>query len=419
MGNMALIGLMDCNNFFVSCERLFRPDLLKKPVAVLSSNDGCIVARSQEVKDMGIPMGLPLFQAKQLSDTSSITFFSSNFTLYRDISARVMQTLAEEMGECEIYSIDEAFFELPDTVTEEEVHTIRSTIMRRVGIPVSIGVAKTKTLAKQASVFGKKGNGVFLLTEEIWKEKSKNAPCASVWGLGRATVGKLAALDVSTAADFMKLERGFVRKQFGVGGERIYNELHGTVSHNLERNSQDVRQSITSTRSFAKTTQKLIELESAVSYHITHAAKKLREKDLLCSRLYIELRASRHSDFSHRRGGAEIVLPESTNNTGDLLSFALQKVREIYDPDIPYKKAGVVCSGLIPSSFVPRSLFTEHSKDSTVNVIDSVVDRVTNKFGMHALHFASVLDSGARSSMALRSKEYTTSWGDIPSVHAK
>jgi DNA polymerase V len=187
---LEMIGLLDCNNFFVSCERLFRPDLLKRPVAVLSSNDGCIVARSAEVKDLGVPMGVPYFQVKDVLTKAGAVLFSSNFTLYRDVSARVMDTLEDEVGLIDVYSIDEAFFEVEDDATEADVLAIRARVMKEVGVPVSIGIASTKTLAKQASVLAKKGNGVCILTDALWQEKMEEVPCGSVWGLGRQTVIK-------------------------------------------------------------------------------------------------------------------------------------------------------------------------------------------------------------------------------------
>ena len=415
---MAKIGLLDCNNFFVSCERLFRPDLVKKPVAVLSSNDGCIVARSQEVKDMGIPMGLPLFQAKQLCDTSSITFFSSNFTLYRDISARVMRTLATEVGVCDVYSIDEAFFALSDDIGDTDIQHIRDRVIQNVGIPVSIGVADTKTLAKQASRFAKKGDGVRVLRAEDWEKESKEVSCSSIWGLGRATVTKLATQNIHTADDFMQLPRSFVRKNLGVAGERVFDELHGVVVHSLGDHSDDVQQSITSTRSFAKTTNTLSELESAVTYHTMQCAKKLREKELLCTRVYLEMHASRHSDFGARKGGVEIHLDGATDVTQELLSAILPNVRALFESEVPYKKAGIVLSGLVPTSYRTHSLF-ESGNTREKNILDQVSDTLQDMFGWDALHLASVLPSRDKSSSLLRSKAYTTNWGDIPSVQTK
>lgn len=412
---MKYIGLLDCNNFFVSCERLFRPDLAKKPVAVLSSNDGCIVARSQEVKAMGIPMGLPLFQVKQLVDINAITLFSSNFTLYRDISARVMQTLKDEVGDCHVYSIDEAFFGL-DTTSESELHELRARIIQKTGIPVSIGVAATKTLAKVGSEFGKKGTGVCLLEAALWEEAATKVPCNDIWGLGRATTGKLTEMGVTTAAEFMALPRRLVRQKFGVAGERIYDELAGVRVYALTDDAADPQQSITSSRSFAQTTNQLLELESAVSYHVDHVGAKLRDRGLKATMMYVVLQASRHSDFALRRGGGEVVLDAPINSTPELTKLALARVRDTYDKEVPYKKAGVILAGLIPAQYTSRSLFatTEKSRPD----VSSVLDVIQKRFGFDALHSAAILNSRDRSNRQMRSKAYTTAWKDIPTVQA-
>ena len=413
-----MIGLMDCNNFFVSCERLFRPDLLKKPVAVLSSNDGCIVARSQEIKDLGVPMGVPYFQVRDVCDKAGAVLFSSNFTLYRDISARVMHTLTSEVGECEVYSIDEAFFEVSDTITQDEVMAIRLRVMKNVGLPVSIGVAKTKTLAKQASAMAKKiTNGICILTLDD-QEHINNAPCSSVWGLGRQTSTKLREMGVTTIGEYIALDRAVVRRDFGIAGERVYNELQGTVVYGLGHNSEDIRKSITSSRSFEKTTNNLANLESAVAYHVTSVAEKLREKKLVASRVYVTMQASRHGDFFLRNTSTEIVLTLPTSSTNDLLTEVLARVRTLYDPEVPYKKVGVTLGGLMPESYVTTTLFGVSMKDEDMN-IDAVTDSINEKFGHGTLRSGVIFAGATRSSAKLRSKEYTTHWEDIPSVGAK
>lgn len=413
-----MIGLMDCNNFFVSCERLFRPDLLNKPVAVLSSNDGCIVARSQEVKDLGVPMGIPYFQVKDVLDKAHATLFSSNFTLYRDISSRVMQTLASEVGPCDIYSIDEAFFEVREGSSEEEVMSIRSKIMKDVGLPVSIGIAATKTLAKQASSIAKKEKGVCMLTEDAWKHYMLTAPCSSVWGLGRQTVSKLRGMGVSTVADFLRLDRSVIRSHFGVGGDRIYSELQGVAVHELGHNSLDVQQSIMSTRSFEKTTSELSYLQSAIAYHVSFAAEKLREKKLVASRIYVSILPSRHGDFFLKTGTSESILSVPTANTRDLMREALRQTKSLFDPEVPYKKAGIVLGGLMPASYVTEALFTDEQSSKDTSSIDEVADALNKKFGHGTLKAGVILPSGARGSAKLRSKEYTTRWKDIPNVRA-
>lgn len=412
---MHYIGLLDCNNFFVSCERLFRPDLANKPVAVLSSNDGCIVARSPEVKAMGIPMGIPLFKAKQLVDMSQVTLFSSNFTLYRDLSSRVMDTLAEEVGECDIYSIDEAFFTVSAT-SEAELARLRAIIMQKTGIPVSIGVAATKTLAKEASEIAKKGSGVCLLTAPEWAVRAETTPCSDIWNLGRATTVKLQKLGVETVAEFMRLERRSVRQLFGIAGERIYDELSGVAVYGLDDDPRDTRKSTTSSRSFAEVTHDLPALQSAVAYHVAQVSRKIRSLNLACTVMYIELRASRHSDFSYRKGSTEVVFDVPTESTHELTKLAHGAVARIFDPEIPYKKAGVTVSGLVPKQYLSPSLFDRRSEG--MSQLDQVLDAINERFGFAALHSAAIMPSRDRSNRKLRSAAYTTSWADIPTVRA-
>lgn len=402
----------------MSCERLFRPDLRTRPVAVLSSNDGCIVARSQEIKDLGIPMGVPYFQVKDICQKAGAVLFSSNFTLYRDISARVMRTLENEVGVCDIYSIDEAFFHIADDATEAEILLIRARIMKNVGLPVSIGVASNKTLAKQASVIAKKGTGACILTKEKWLERTQMTSCGSIWGIGRQMVTTLRGMDVSTVAEFMALDRSIVRKVLGVQGDRIYLELHGESVHTLGQNSKDIQQSIMSTRSFEKTTSKLSELESAIGYHISFASEKLREKKLVASKLYVQILPSRHGDFALRRGSSDITLSIPTADTQTLLTEALTQVRTMFDPEVPYKKAGVVLGGLMPASYITNTLFETPIPQESPKNIDTITDALNLKFGSGTIRSGVVLQSGARTRASLRSKDYTTSWKDIPSVRA-
>ncbi len=416
-----MIGLMDCNNFFVSCERLFRPDLWGKPVAVLSSNDGVIVARSNEVKAMGVPMGMPLFQAKKLVDMTGVTLFSSNFTLYRDISSRVMEVLAEEVGQCEIYSIDEAFFKISEDITEAELTALRNRIISRVGIPVSIGVAKTKTLAKVGSEQGKKdGSGICLLTDEKWNELAISYPAGEVWNLGRSMAAKLREQNITTADGFRQLDTSYVQKVFGVGGRRVQDELNGIMVHKVGENSRSIRQSIMSTRSFAGIVQKRNELDSALSYHVTEVSRKLREKKLLTSRISVLARAGRHSDFAHRQSTVDVVLDEPTNDTTKLIKLTLSAMDKLYDSNIPYKKVGVTVAGLMPESFRQATLFdSESAADKDLGALDRVRDQLNARFGTGALRQGVILKSGANTSAKLRSPQYTTRWGDIPRVVAK
>jgi len=409
---------MDCNNFFVSCERLFRPDLERVPVAVLSSNDGCVVARSQEVKDLGIAMGVPLFQVKDICQKEKITLFSGNITLYRDISSRVMQVLAQEVGECEIYSIDEAFFTLPDDVTEADIHVIREKVMKNVGIPVSIGVAKTKTLAKQASSIGKKDSGVCVLKQEDWTPRATEVKCGEVWGLGRQTTTKLSQQGIKTVAQYMSLSRGLVSQLYGVSGERIHDELHGIPVSRIDRNSEASCKSIASTRSFATVTKSLSDLESAVAGHVTHCAESLRKRGVVTAKVYVQIQTDRYGDFFMQGDSAEIVLEQPTSETSVLLKETLRQVRKMYTSEVPYKKTGVTFSGLMPESYITSTLFdAEVAKGS--GILDTVIDGMNERFGRGTIRSGSIRGNGTKSNAQLRSKLYTTQWKDIPSVHAK
>ncbi len=419
---MQYVGLLDCNNFFVSCERLFRPDLVGKPVAVLSSNDGCIVARSQEVKDMGIPMGLPLFQAKQLTDMSSVTLFSSNFPLYRDISSRVMQCLAEEVGECEVYSIDEAFFKVSSTITDTELQRVRQVIMQKTGIPVSIGVAATKTLAKVGSKLAKKQGGTKILETADWRKVAETFALEDIWNLGRATVRTLREHSVTTPAAFMALDPAWVRSQFGVMGCRLQDELKGTAVYTVATNSNVLRQSLASTRSFAKTTNDEGSLKSALTYHLTHVAEKLRTQKIAASWLVVELRAGRHSDFAYRRGTVLVPLVAPSNSTVTLLATVMDGFGELFERGVPYKKAGVVAGGLVPVSFIQPDLFAATAPTTAVanawSAVDAVTDSLNRRFGGGTIRPGSILDRRPKTNASLRSPSYTTVWKDIPTVRA-
>lgn len=412
---MAWVGLMDCNNFFVSCERLFRPDLIGRPVAVLSSNDGCIVARSEEVKALGVPMGIPLFQAKQLVDMGQVTLFSSNFALYRDLSARVMTALAAEVGACEVYSIDEAFFTLTEQVSEAELQLIRAAIIARTGIPVSIGAARTKTLAKIASKQAKQQGGVRLLTLARWQDEAAVTPLGAVWNLGSSTEKTLRQHQCETPAAFMAAPRSWVKPTLGISGCRLQDELNGISVYPVHANSTTLRQSVTSTRSFPAVTGDRPALEAAVTYHLTEVAEKLRQLGLAPQWLTVELRAGRHSDFAWQRGTVTLPLATATNRTADLLKLALRGVGELYQSAIPYKKAGVIAGGLLPLSAIQPALFaTGDAVPDTA--LDELTDQLNARFGAHTIHPATLIDRRPKTNANAQSPHYTTQWKDIPTV---
>lgn len=414
---MSDIALMDCNNFFVSCERLFRPDLLGKPVAVLSSNDGCIVARSQEVKDLGIPMGVPYFEVRDICKKERITLFSSNFKLYRDISDRVMQTLLREASQVEIYSVDEAFFDASG-LSEEKLYLLRETIMREVGIPVSIGISSTKTLAKVANNYAKKGTGVCVLNTDLWNKKRGDTSCGSIWGIGRKMTARLTQDGIHTVDELLSRGVSYARDTFGVHGERIYLELSGVSAHGDQASSDNIHQSIRSTRSFHAVVHEKSVLESALGHHVTQVGKKLREREHMALRLGITVAPGRYSNYLLRRSTAEVIFAVPTADTHVLLQEALKLLNDLYDPEVPYKKAGVTVGGIVPCRYVSPSLFrTDDSKD--LRALYTATDHLNRRFGNDTIRPATLLQTDKwRERATLKSQEYTTSWKDIRRVRA-
>lgn len=412
-----VVGLMDCNNFFVSCERLFRPDLRGKPVAVLSSNDGCIVARSQEVKDLGIPMGIPLFQVMDIVKKYNISLFSSNFSLYRDISLRVMSALRDEYDCISVYSVDEAFFEIRKGQTIDDIRAIRERIMHKTGIPVSFGIAPTKTMAKLANVEAKKGSGVAYLTQKDAQTYYETVRCGTVWGIGRQMSKRLDVLGIRTVSTMLEKGLYFMRQEFGVQGERIFLELSGTCAeggdHEVSPNA-----SIMSTRSWSGVHTEYAFLISAIGHHVAHVAKKLRERGLVARSFSVICAPSRHGDFALRRGGGSLDLDVPTNDTTVLLKLAEKIFQSFYEKDVSYKKAGAIVSGLVPHEYAAQSLF-ETKDEKNKGTVDTIVDEINNRFGRDMVHSGLILsNASSEASSRLRSRDYTTKWSEIASVKA-
>jgi DNA polymerase V len=414
-----MIGLMDCNNFFVSCERLFRPDLIGKPVIVLSSNDGCVVSRSQEVKDLGIPMGVPHFEIKDICKKERITVFSSNFALYRDISARVMNTLKSEFETCSVYSVDEAFFEADPSLTTDQLMEIRARIIQKTGIPVSIGIAKTKTLAKAVNRIAKKGTGVCILDDALYNDVILELLCSSIWGIGRQTSSVLSKHKVYTIKDLLVQDPMFIKKNLGIAGERICMELCGVRAYELEEGDDEVQGSYMSTRSFGAPVHDKQVLLSSLSYHVTHVAKKLRRDGCVAGRITVLVRGSRYGAFSHREGSKSVMLLEPTNSTLVLIKEASKLLDVLYTEEIPYRKAGVVFSDVRPVHNTSNTLFGDVVSKEKQGKIDTIIDTLTDKYGSEIVHSGLVYQTSSWKERRMHhSKEYTTKWSDIACVKA-
>ncbi|MCA9354000.1 MAG: Y-family DNA polymerase, partial [Candidatus Kaiserbacteria bacterium] len=413
----AWIGLLDCNNFFASCERLFRPDLVGKPVLVLSSNDGCVVARSQEVKDIGVPMGVPYFQIKDIVKKHSITTFSSHFALYRDISRRVMTVLREQLDTVEQYSVDEAFF----TVTEhpEEVaKRLKQEVERVVGIPVSVGIARTKTLAKYANVLAKKGVGIRVLDTPELLTTASQIPLVAIWGVGGKMELRYKQHGLATVADLLAADTARISRLFGISGLRLQRELSGEPSYFVAPRLEP-QQSIMSSRSFKNTVSDSSTLMDAVAYHVRHVAADLRKMEQGATQLAVSIRPSRHGDFMLRGGTVLTTFDTPTSDSFELMRAAARLTEKLYEAGVPYKKAGVTVSGLRSLEVQQESLFEPASTPKATAAVSELIDTLNDHTGREVVLLGSRLKSQKwQSRHDVRSPAYTTRWSDVASVSA-
>ncbi|MEM9336479.1 MAG: Y-family DNA polymerase [Patescibacteria group bacterium] len=417
---MTFIGLLDCNNFFVSCERLFRPDLRDVPTMVLSSNDGCVVARSQEIKDMGIPMGIPFFKIKDIIKDKRTAVFSSNFPHYREVSRRVFAVMRQEIDTVEQYSVDEAFFTLSAVSIEEaqeKVVRIRNAIQTKVGMPVSIGLASTKTLAKLANSKAKKGDGIYLLDPTNMSEIN-DIPLGEVWGIGGGRAREMKGHGLVTIKDLINADTERVQKLFGIAGKRLQQELSGASVERL-KNRLDLQKSIMSTRSFASSTDDLLVLEDAVAYHVRHALEDLREMGAKATHIRVMIRPSRHGDYMLRGGSAEAILDVPSDDTILYIKEAIKLTKQLYEPKVPYKKAGVIISGIVATAGTQQPLFVDQELEERQGLME-VIDAVNAKLGRETLRAGDrKLRSKWQTKKELVSPAYTTRWSDIATVAAK
>ena len=359
---MVTFALCDCNSFYCSCEAVFQPRLWGKPVVVLSNNDGCVIARSPEAKALGIPIGAPAFQWRDRFKEGRVEVFSSNYALYGDMSHRVMQVLGQHAAAVEVYSIDEAFLSLEGMATAQlEIHarTIRETVKQWTGIPIGVGVSSTKVLAKLANRQAKKSGGVCVLDHQSTEGRAllDGWLFGEVWGIARATTGKLATLGIHTAGDLGRAPLQTVRRRLGVVGERMALELRGVSCLELEE-VQEPRKNICCSRSFGRPVDSLDELREAVAAHATRAGEKLRREGLAASSIHIFLLTNRYKpdepQHSPQGGRPFIVL---TSFTPELIGEAMRVLKGIYRPGYRYTKAGVLCLGLVPDEEKQASLF--------------------------------------------------------------
>ena len=387
------IALIDCNNFYASCERIFNPKLIGKPIVVLSNNDGCIIARSKEAKKLGIKMGEPYFKAKNIIEKNKVEVFSSNYSLYGDISQRVMETLSSFSSEVEIYSIDEAFLGL-NGFENYELKTycnhIRQTINKWVGIPVSIGVGPTKTLSKIANNLAKKNSnykGVCILENKIEIKKAlQQTSIEDVWGIGRRLSIFLKKYNINTAHHFSEMDRGWVRKNMGVVGEKTYLELNGVSCLDLDLVPSD-KQSCCVSRSFSQPIEKLFDLEESISTYGSRVSEKIREEGLVAESMSIFVLTNhfnrREKQYSN---SIKLHLPFPTNNSIKIVKRSLEGIRKIYRPGYKYKKAGIVLYGLSRQN-VTKGLL-DYDREASDSIMQTI-DKINNKYGGETIKIAS------------------------------
>jgi DNA polymerase V len=388
-----MLALADCNNFYASCERLFKPKLERTPIVVLSNNDGCVIARSNEAKSLGIAMGAPAFEIKELIEKNNVHVFSSNYTLYGDISARVMNTLGTFTPSIEIYSIDEAFLDLSNMSgvdLTDYTAAIRETVKQNVGIPISIGVAKSKTLAKAANKYAKKNapNGVFVIdSEAIRKAVLRWLPVEDVWGIGRQYSLWLQQNNITTALQLADCNLAWIRKKMGVVGERLVRELNGEPCIQLEEQAS-AKKGICTSRSFGELVTDKQSLSEAVATFTTRCAEKLRSQKSCCGviQVFAHTNSYRTQDRQYH-GSLSIPLHTATNDTSELIHYAMIAMQRIYRPGYNYKKAGVFVTDIVPQEQVQLSMFDNVDRGKQSKLM-AAMDGINKQLGRDKVRYA-------------------------------
>lgn len=414
-----MFALVDGNNFYVSCERVFNPKLEGVPVVVLSNNDGCVVARSAEAKALGIPMGAPYFQLKQLVKDHGIRTFSSNYPLYADMSQRVV-TVLNGFAPCEVYSIDESFLDLqgvPPTSRIQLGHDIRQKVRRWTGIPTCVGIGPTKTLAKFANHIAKKRPecaGVCDLSDPaLRRHVMPTIEAAEIWGVGPKSAKKLAEVGVRTVADLAGMPPRLARQLLTVTGERIVHELNGTMCIPLDL-SPPPKQATAVTRSFGQPVTTVAAMEEAVAAYATRAAEKLRQEGMAATALQVFMHTNPfNGDPWLSRSGLH-SFPEPSSDTLEIVSAATRMARRLFRPGYRFSKAGIMALDLVAVAEVPRDLFMQTDRERSSRLMEAM-DAINARMGRNTIHTAA---AGIRRSWQQQRNRlspcYTTKLDDLP-----
>lgn len=413
-----MFALIDCNNFYASCERLFRPDLRDKPIVVLSNNDGCVIARSNEAKALGISMGEPFFKIKALCKQHKIHAFSSNYTLYGDLSHRVMSTIEQQWPHIEIYSIDEAFLDLSNM--PEDQHLIFCTmlqkkILKETGIPTSIGIGPTKTLAKVANYLCKKVFKIPVVNFGQQRSLLKEVAIGDVWGIGRQWNKKLMSRGILTAFDLASTDPHWLKKQFNVVMMRTAMELQGIPCTGLEEAA--LKQSIMSSKSFGEMQTEFSQVAQSVSSHCARAVEKMRSQELVAQRMSVFVHTNRfREDLAQHFQAIEVNFINPTDDLRIITKLAKRCLKKIFKAGYHYKKAGVCLEDLISKYHLQLDLFhqpNEQQLEKTEQLM-RVFDSINQKYGHSTIRLAA---EGYAKPWAMRaelkSPAYTTRWSDL------
>jgi len=420
-----MFALVDCNNFYASCERVFNPGLQHQPICILSNNDGCVIARSNEAKALGIPMGAPAFKFQNVFKANQVRVFSSNYALYGDMSARVMNLLAEFTPEIEVYSIDESFLKFTGFERFFDLHQHAQKMKKQVeqgtGIPISIGIAPTKALAKAANriakKFPKRTQGIYIMhTEEQRLKALKWLKIEDVWGIGRQHSIRLQKQQILTAYDFTQLNDYWVRKQMSVVGLRLKKELEGKPTLDLEEVAN--KKAIATTRSFDREYEDYKYIKERISSFAVSCGEKMRKQNSCCNLIYVFLKTNRFQQGKPQYGrGTSIQLPYPTNSSIDLMKHAIKGLEKIYKKGYAYKKAGIIVMGLIPDDTLQLAFFTEENPKH--HQLMKKIDELNKKVGRYKIKFgAQDLSKTWKMKQEHLSQAYTTSLQQIIEVKA-
>ncbi|MFO7890408.1 MAG: Y-family DNA polymerase [bacterium] len=421
-----IFALVDCNNFYVSCERVFNPCLENHPTVVLSNNDGCVVARSEEVKKLGIAMGMPLFKCRDVIKKYDIAVRSSNYALYGDMSRRVMQTLEQFTDRIEIYSIDEAFLRLdnlPITDYHKYAEKVKRTVFKWTGVPVSIGIAETKTLAKIANRVAKKEKaqrGVMNIVRHPDIDRIlESIEIGKVWGVGRQYARMLRRNGINNAKQFKYADRKWIKGNMTVVGERLLLELGGEPVITLEQ-APPPKKAICTSKSFGRPVEQKSEMHAAVTEYAARSAEKARKQGSAASMVMVFMTTNPFKKEPQYANYKQMRLPGPSNNTMEIVKVASSLGDQIFREGYKYKKCGVLLTQLISSHTIQKNLFTDEQLTDKRNKLMQVIDSINSVWGKDKIRVAS---AGFTNPWAMRremkSPEYTTCWAEIPVVHCQ